>query len=369
MNLGNIIQNKIILINLFLWILGIYLAIVTKKVFWIFLVYYVFLLNEVIYSITGWDLYHSHWRTELFYSSESIPELRTKELEEVDLNFTEGYFPDNRCISSSASEKNRFEHFIQMLGLKSGDSVLDAGCGYGNMVAYLRTKGIQAYGITITKTQYEENKKKHGPYFYYGDFTEVHPEFIGKFDVIIFPGSLEHPYGGNPRLMSSYRYKYEKMSEMFTMMKQYFKPNSTHKKILTTALHMNLDFKDTWQSFVMERAYGGLYLPLDKYSMADAFTKADYHVTMHKDYSWHYYRATECDPRHFGNPMDIGKVLTALTCLLYPHVLYIYIYAKNGYWMWQWDGKNHYRENYQYEFKEDPKDRPASLMYTIAQLQ
>ena len=368
MNLFDVVQNKIIIINIILIIVGICLAIYTKKFAWAFLIYYVFILNEIIYYFTGLEIYHSHWRTELFYSSDTIPEIRSNQLDEVDLNFTEGYFPDDKCISSHESEINRFDHFIEILGLKPGDVVLDAGCGRGGMVAYFRKKGIQAYGITITKVQYEQNIKTHGPFFTYGDYTELHPEFIGKFDAMIFPGSLEHPYGGNPRLMSSYQYKYEKMTEMFKMMKQYFKPESNSKKVLCTMLHMNLKFKDDWQSYAVERSYGGLYLPLEKYSLSDVFKNAGYNVTMNKDYSWHYYRATECDSTHFGTPMNIGNFLTALVALIYPFILYIYIYAKHGYWMWMWDGKNHYIDNHNYTFKTDKNERPVTLFYVIAEL-
>lgn len=368
MNLSLVIQNKIIIINLILIGIGILLAFKTKKIVWLFLIYYVFILNELIYYFTGWEIYHSHWRTELFYSSDAISEFRTKEHNDVDLNFTEGYFPDNKCISAHESEINRFNHFIEILKLKPGDAVLDAGCGWGGMVAYFREKGIDAYGITITKTQYESNVKTHGPYFKYGDYTDFHPEFVGKFDVIIFPGSIEHPHGGNVTLMSSYKHKYEKMTEMFIMMKKYFKPESINKKILTSALHINLKFKDDWQSYAIERTYGGLYLPLEKYSLADAFENAGYKVKMNKDYTWHYYRATDCDPKHFGAPLDIGLLLTLMVFLVYPHILYIYIYAKYGYWMWMWDGKNHPIDSPNYTFEPDKNKRPVTLFYTIAQL-
>jgi len=368
MNLSLVLQNKIIIINLLLIGIGIFLAFKTKKIAWLFLIYYVFIINEIIYYFTGWEIYKSPWRTELFYSSCAIPELQNKQLKEVDLNFIEGYFPDNKCISSRESEQKRFDHFIELLGLKRGDVVLDAGCGWGGMVAYFREKGIDAYGITITKVQYDSNIKTYGPYFKYGDYTDFHPEFVGKFDAIIFPGSLEHIYGGNITLMSSYKYKYEKMTEMFIMMKKYFKPDSTNKKILTSKLHFNLEFKDDWQSYVIERAYGGLYLPLEKYSLADVFKNAGYKVNMKKDYTWHYYRATECDSKHFGAPIDIGLLLTSIVFLVYPHILYIYIYAKYGYWMWMWDGKSHTIDNPNYTLEPDKNKRPVTLFYTVAQL-
>jgi len=372
MIVSNLIQNPAILINVALWIIGLILATVTGQWGWIFLIFYVFIFNDfILYPLTGADIYLPSWRTELFYSGGSVLELCSDDLLAVHSNYTEGYYKNShQCSSPQQSEMDRFDHFIEILGLRAGDRVLDAGCGFGGFVNYLRKKGFDAYGITITKTQYENCKVIHGPYFYYGDYSVFNEDLVGKFDAIIAPGSLEHPFGGHPGMINSYENKYQKMKNMFEMWKCYFDPSSRLKKILTTTLHMNLSYGRTWQYFVMERAYGGLY-PLrgSELSVSGAMNAAGYRVLLDKDYSWHYYRASECDRTHFGNPIDIGMSLPFLGGLLYPHIWYIYIYALHGYWMWQWDGRNHYKGNEDLHFEPDPSKRPASLMYTICEME
>ena len=375
--LSNVTQNPIIQMNMILLIVGYLLYKKYNRVVFLFLVFIVFICNEVINYFTGCDIYSSEWRTEIVYSGESFDSITTDEWNSINSNMTEGYFKSGECIPWQESERNRFDHFIEILDIKNGDYVLDCGCGYGGLVEYLRDKDINAYGITITKSQYEKNRSNIGDYYYYGDYTIFNPELVGKFDHIILPGSLEHTFGGNPKLMRTYQNKYEKMKEMFAMMKQYFKSNSLKKKILTTTLHINPKFKDTYQAFVTERYYGGSYPLINEYSVSDSLLGAGYDVLSNEDYTWHYYYASYCNLSHFGNPFDIGIPMTLFALPFYPHILYAYFYWNDGYWMWQFDGKMHERRTTEecdpsqecdLTFEPDIDKRPTTLFYTIAQL-
>ena len=374
----NVIFNKIIVVNIILLLIGIYLFKKSKfKDFhYLFIVYIFFILHEIIFFITNINIiYDCYSRTDLFYSLGSFEEFLPDDIKTIHPNMTEGYYYDNKCISSDEAEKNRFEHFINILGIQRGDTVLDCGCGHGGLVMYLRNKGINAEGITICKTQYENNTQKYGPYFHYGNYTEFQPQFKEKFDFIFTCGSLEHTFGGNVRDLSSYETKSMKMSTMFEMMKKYFKSNSVKKKILTTTLHVNLKFKDTLEAWVLERAYGGLYPSIGEYSVENSFIKAGFKVLLNKDYTWHYHHSAECDVDHFGNPVDLGLPFTFLSSILYPFAWYAYYYNIRGLWAWQFDGKQHTRRSNkecdQYcdlTFEENAEKRPVTLFYTIAQV-
>ena len=162
MKLNNLVQNQVIQIQFTLIVIGIILYIITKQTIFLFLFVIVFIINEILFNITGLDIYSSAARTELLYSANSVSEIfagrRYDEGNKMNnSNLTEGIYYGNTCISSKKAEKQRFEEFIELLHLKPGDVVLDAGCGLGGLVAYLRQKGIDAYGMTITKSQYNAN--------------------------------------------------------------------------------------------------------------------------------------------------------------------------------------------------------------------
>lgn len=368
MNLSNIIFNRIVMMNICLLLIGIILCFYTKNILFLFLVFYVFIINEFFHYFFGTDIYFCGDRTELMYSTGSLEELISTDLKNVKPNLTEGYFPDKKKISTEESEINRFNEFIRLLDIQPGDTVLDAGCGHGGLVMYLRSKNIYAYGITITKTQFIENNEIHGPYFYYGDYTEHQSQLVNKFDHIILPGSLEHPFGGNQRLESAYEYKFNGMKDMFSNMKTYFRENSSKKKILCTCLHLNMKYKDSNEMFAMERLAGCLYPPVDHLNVAEALQGAGYKVLINEDYTWHYYFATVCDPQHFGTPMDIGTLLYLTSIWFFPHIIYCKFIGNYGLWMWMFDGKYHYPDNYQYSYVEDINERPCTLFYTVGKL-
>tara|TARA_B100001142_G_C14346497_1_gene660206 strand:- start:40 stop:1320 length:1281 start_codon:yes stop_codon:yes gene_type:complete len=389
----DLIHNQVIYTNLFLIFSSIFLYERTNKIIYLFGWLFVYILNELLYLLFNIDLYPSGSRTELIYGGNSVVNKLfhwkdadiNDSLYHNDNNLTESIFKNKKCISSTEGEKNRFDYFIELLDIKEGDSVLDAGCGHGNMVKYMRDKGINAYGITLTNEQYIENKKRHGDYYYYGDYTEYNKNLHNKFDYIILPGSLEHPFGGNPMFMSSYKNKYEKMKDMFKMFKKYFKSNSKHKKILTTCIHQqqpNSAILNTTRNKIImyftERMFGGLYPLYEKYGVKDSFKDAGYNVMNEIDRTWDYYYSSHCDILHFGNPYNLNPFIMLLASPFNHFSIHTWVYWKYGMWMWMWSNKLHTRRDEDEKecdpnkscdlyYEEDKSKRPASLLYTIAQ--
>lgn len=379
MNLSNVIFNQIILMNLFLTLLGIILFVFSNRLLtnktkhyrylFLFLVFYAFVFNEMVVYFTGNDyLYPGGARTEMQYSTGSMNEFLSKDVANISSNLTEGYYPGRKDVPPEEAERNRFDEFIRLLDIKKGESVLDAGCGFGGLVAYLRSKGIDAYGVTITKTQYTENIAKHGPYFFYGDYTHFHKHLENRFDHIILPGSLEHPFAGNFRFEHCYQTKYDGMKHMFGFMKKYFKKESKRKQMLVTCLHINEKYKDSSEFYAMSRITGCLYPPVHRLNVPDALSSAGYKVILNEDYSWHYYFASVSDPHHFGNAMHLGWTFYLISFWVYPTALWTKYVASHGCWMYQWDGKQHTPEHKNYSFEEDIRKRPCTLFYTVAKL-
>lgn len=84
--------------------------------------------------------------------------------------------------TSSLSEalKNTNSTLSDLVNIKPGDVVLDAGCGVGGSCIYLAQKGAIVHGVTLSGKQVEtarNNAKKHGldsrVHFLQMDFTET----------------------------------------------------------------------------------------------------------------------------------------------------------------------------------------------------
>jgi len=367
------LKNPLIFILILLVILSIIISKFYNNPLFLLIPIIIFIINDLIlHNFFNLDLYSSKMRTKAFYDAANIT---GDSYNNVDDNFSEGYYYDDKCISSKQAEYQKFDEFIKLLGIQKGDYVLDLGCGKGNLINYLKKKGVHSYGVTISEEQYNLNKKR-GNNIILGDYTKFNKELVNKFDFIISTGSLEHIGSGNPSHLSVYNDKNETCKQLFKMIKKYFKKKSIHKKILISTLHINPKFINNWQTYVLERSYGGaFFLDKDKYTQADCLTSAGYNVSENKDLTYHYYFPSFCDKNHFGNPFpNTYKYLPYF--LIYPITIYTIIYQQFGLWMWMFDGKLHKPRDFECNenpdkcdltFQSNKNKRPITLYWTIAQ--
>ena len=54
-----------------------------------------------------------------------------------------------------SAQKNKYQKIIESLNLKSGDNILEIGCGWGGFIEHASKLGINVTGLTISKEQFE----------------------------------------------------------------------------------------------------------------------------------------------------------------------------------------------------------------------
>jgi len=94
------------------------------------------------------------------------------------------------------AQQNKINHIIKKLNLKSGQKVLDIGCGWGSMCFEIAKQSeCEVTGVTLSKNQYEYCKKRakelkldNQCYFELLDYRQLK----GKFHRVVSVGMLEH---------------------------------------------------------------------------------------------------------------------------------------------------------------------------------
>ncbi len=82
---------------------------------------------------------------------------------------------------------------MELLGVKPGDRVVDAGCGLGRFVAALAANGIDAVGVDISEIAIAAAKKEYpGPTYYVADLMQPLPPELKGFDGLV---SLSSSFG------------------------------------------------------------------------------------------------------------------------------------------------------------------------------
>lgn len=112
------------------------------------------------------------------------------------MTYSCGYFKTNDD-SLTQAQKNKVEHILKKLDLKEGETLLDIGCGWGELIISAAKKyKVKAMGITLSSEQLakvNERIKKEGledlVEVQLTDYREIKSK---KFDKIVSVGMLEH---------------------------------------------------------------------------------------------------------------------------------------------------------------------------------
>ena len=112
-----------------------------------------------------------------------------------DLQYSCGYYPTgDETLEAAQTAKKR--HIAAKMLLKSGQRVLDIGCGWGGMGLYLaKTAGVDVTGVTLSEEQLRVASRRAAEAglagrarFLLQDYRKV----TGKFDRIVSIGMFEH---------------------------------------------------------------------------------------------------------------------------------------------------------------------------------
>jgi cyclopropane fatty-acyl-phospholipid synthase-like methyltransferase len=354
-------MNKALVLYAVIWALSIVLFFITKSWVCFGIPHIFFILNEMLYVYKGVDLVPSADRTALFYDLASW----YTHFAGTDPNYTEGYYPDDDySISGREAENNKFAKFLQLLGAKTGDTILNLGSGTCGFEKYCKQRGIKMVATSLSGHQID-HCKEHGIEGYIHDYRVFNPEFEGRFDHITFMGSCEHMYSGSVFDHASFVAKNKTLQETFEILKRYLKPNG---RIVFTELHANPVYTKTFGMYILERAYGGTpSLDVPKLNAASAASNAGFKVMFTRDATKDYYMATVLNKKHFGTPMKPWYYASAgliLLSLIYPPAILIWIYGVFGYWMWMFDGRLHFVFWKRYSLAAREK-RPFTLWWHV----
>jgi SAM-dependent methyltransferase len=78
------------------------------------------------------------------------------------------------------------EQIVELVGLRPGARILDAGCGFGRNVGVLHGMGFDAVGVDISPAVIEEARSRNpGPSYLVHDLTQPLPDAVERFDAIV----------------------------------------------------------------------------------------------------------------------------------------------------------------------------------------
>jgi len=178
----------------------------------------------------------------------------------------------NRDFSISLEEAQRRKHeFIaESLNIKEGSRVLDMGCGWGPFLKFIKGKGAEGIGVTLSAAQVKACRL-NGLDVRHMDCRTIKPETFGIFDAIVSIGAFEHhcskeewKAGKQDEIYNNY---FKVVFDLLHGGKRFFLQTMTFGKNMIDADEININAEkgsDEHICALVQEVYPGSWLPYGK---------------------------------------------------------------------------------------------------------
>jgi cyclopropane-fatty-acyl-phospholipid synthase len=106
-------------------------------------------------------------------------------------DFSGAKYDGDFSLSLEEAQRRKHEHVAEQIGIGPGRRVLDLGCGWGPLLAYVRERGGAGVGVTLSSAQLRACRR-HGLDVRLSDARELTRESFGAFDAVASLGAFEH---------------------------------------------------------------------------------------------------------------------------------------------------------------------------------
>jgi cyclopropane-fatty-acyl-phospholipid synthase len=106
-------------------------------------------------------------------------------------DFSGAKYDGDFSIGLGEAQRRKHEYVAEQIGIGPGRRVLDLGCGWGPLLAYIRSRGGTGVGVTLSSAQ-AAACRRHGLDAHLKDARLVTPDSFGTFDALASLGAFEH---------------------------------------------------------------------------------------------------------------------------------------------------------------------------------
>jgi cyclopropane-fatty-acyl-phospholipid synthase len=106
-------------------------------------------------------------------------------------DFSGAKYDGDFSLTLEQAQRRKHEYVAEQIGIEPGRRVLDLGCGWGPLLAYVRSRGGTGIGVTLSSAQ-AAACRRHGLDVHLRDARQVGREDFGAFDAVASLGAFEH---------------------------------------------------------------------------------------------------------------------------------------------------------------------------------
>jgi cyclopropane-fatty-acyl-phospholipid synthase len=106
-------------------------------------------------------------------------------------DFSGAKYDGDFSLTLEQAQRRKHEYVAEQIGIAPGKRILDLGCGWGPLLAYVRDRGGSGVGVTLSSAQ-AKACRRHGLEVHLRDAREVTATDFGSFDAVASLGAFEH---------------------------------------------------------------------------------------------------------------------------------------------------------------------------------
>lgn len=129
-------------------------------------------------------------RADLDFTYSQIDRIFRLSLGEL-ADFSGAKYDGDFSLTLEQAQNRKHEYVAEQIGIDPGRRVLDLGCGWGPLLAFVRRRGAVGVGVTLSRAQVR-SCRRHGLDVHLRDARDVTGETFGTFDGVASLGAFEH---------------------------------------------------------------------------------------------------------------------------------------------------------------------------------
>jgi cyclopropane-fatty-acyl-phospholipid synthase len=183
-------------------------------------------------------------------------------------DFSGAKYDGDFSITLEEAQERKHDFVAAEVGIGPGTRVLDLGCGWGPMLEYVRRRGGEGVGVTLSTAQ-AQACRRHGLDVHVRDARTVTRETFGPFDAVVSLGAFEHFCSRAEheagRQEPIYRGLFENVAGLLPARGRFYLQTMVFGRNMIPQDEVGLDrppHSDGWYLALLERQFPGSWLPL-----------------------------------------------------------------------------------------------------------
>jgi len=183
-------------------------------------------------------------------------------------DFSGAKYDGDFSLTLEQAQRRKHEYVAEQIGIERGTQVLDLGCGWGGLLNFIRARGANGVGVTLSRAQYAACRR-HGLDVHLQDAREVSPESVGRFDAVASLGAFEHfcspeEYRAG-RQDAIYRDLFERVASLLPAGGRFYLQTMVFGRNMIPLEEVDIGAprdSDAWLLALLARQFPGSWLPL-----------------------------------------------------------------------------------------------------------